>query len=176
MHTHLSIVMEDCEASVSARVNHYAYEPQYAFQTLDDQPVYEFRNALVVRGRITAPEEREDDCCEITLYGEASPARDLDARLADITALDKHGAPRFRTYRGREVPVYKPPDGLGVLDKAKGEPLWRTSLFIKPWLVEQWMALLGSSRDLFISLHECKVGRKRWVRGIELGTANPEEE
>jgi len=27
-----------------------------------------------------------------------------------------------------------------------------------------------------MSLHECKVGRTRWVRGIELGTANPDEE
>lgn len=79
-------------------------------------------------------------------------------------------------YRGREVPIYRPPHGLGVIDKARGEPEWRTSLFVKPGFVDRWLALLGSSRELFISLHECRTGRKRWVRGIELITSNPEED
>ncbi len=57
-----------------------------------------------------------------------------------------------------------------MLDKVRGEPEWHTSLFVKPALVDRWLALLGSSRDLFMSLHECKIGRTRWVRGIELVT------
>ncbi|MGQ7829783.1 hypothetical protein [Altererythrobacter sp. Z27] len=176
VHSHLTIAVEGYEASVSARVNHYAYEPRYAFRPLDDQPVHEFSSRLVVAGTIVSEGKSATNCCLVTLYGDPSPAFDLDARLEDIAELDDHGSPRYRQYRGKEVPVYRPPKGLGVLGKVKGQPEWQTSLFVKPVLVDRWLTLLCSSRDLFMSLHECKTGRTRWVRGIELGTVNPEEE
>lgn len=175
-HSHLVIAVEGHQTSVSARINHYAYEPQYAFRLLEDEPVYQFSNRLVASGTIVSEGKSAGDRCVVTLYGDPSPAFNLDARLEDIAELDAHGSPRYRTFRGKEVPVYRPPKGLGVIEKVRGEPLWQTSLFVKPVFVDRWLALLGSSRDLFISLHECKLGRKRWVRGVELGTANPEEE
>ena len=175
-HSHLTISVEKYEASVSLRINHYAYEPQYAWQSTDEEPVYELSNDLIVSGSILEPADRAGDRCVITLYGADTSVRDLDAKLEDIAEVDENRVPRFRTYRGREVPIYRPPRGLGLIDKARGEPEWRTSLFVKPCLVDRWQTLLGSSRKLFISLHECKAGRKRWVRGIELMTQNPDEQ
>ncbi|GFM28598.1 hypothetical protein [Novosphingobium sp. PY1] len=112
----------------------------------------------------------------VTLYGDTSPARDLDAKLEDIAERDEHGVPRYRHYRGREVPVYRAPKGLGVLDKSRNEDEWSMSLFVKQTFVDRWLTLLVASRELFISIHECKVGRSRWVRAIKLGTANPDDE
>ena len=174
-HSHLTISVDRYEASVSARINHFAYEPQYAWHPIDEEPVYQFSNGLIVWGIVTWPEDRGGDRCEVTLYGDVSPARDLDTRLEEIAELDEDRLPRYRKYRGREVPVYREPKGFGVLDKVRGEPEWRTSLFVKPTFVDRWLALLTSSDGLFISLHECKSSRKRWVRGIELRTSDPNE-
>ena len=176
MHTHLAIEVEGYEASVSVGVNHMAYEPQYGWHSDGEEPVYEFRNRLVVSGTATWPEDRTGDRYEVTLYGGESPVHDLNARLKDLAELDEHGSPRFRKYRGREVPVYQPPSGLAVLDKVRGEPAWRTYLFVKPAFVDQWLALLTASSGPFIGLHECRAGRSRWVRGIGLDTADPSEE
>ena len=176
VHTHLSIKVEDHEASVSASVNHLAYEPQYGWHSGGEEPVYEFRNSVIVSGTATWPEQRAGDHYEITLYGGGSPVRDLDARLKDLAELDAHGSPRYRKYRGREVPVYRPPPGLGVLDRVRGEPTWRTYLFVKPTFADRWLALLVGTSGLFIALHECRTGRSRWIRGIGLHTADPTED
>jgi hypothetical protein len=174
VYTNLVIKVETYEASVSAGVNHLAYEPQYGWHSDGEEPVYELHNRVVLSGTAIAPEKRAGDRYEITLYGSSGP--DLDARLKDLAELDAHGSPRYRTYRGREVPVYKPPFGLGVLNKVRGEPAWTTHLFVKPVLVDRWLALLGTTKNLFIELHECKVGRDRWVRSIGLQTTDPMEE
>jgi hypothetical protein len=173
-HTHLALKVEGYEASVSARVNHLAYEPQYGWHSDGEEPVYELINRVVVSGTAISPEERAGDRCEVTLYG--SQDRDLDARLKDLAELDEHRSPRFRTYRGREVPVYKTPLGLGLLDKVRVEPAWRTYLFVKPVFVDRWLALLGTTTGLFVELRECKVGRDRWIRSIGLQTTDPTED
>jgi hypothetical protein len=174
VYTDLVIKVETYEASVSAGVNHLAYDPQYGWHSDGEEPVYELRTCVVVLGAAVWPEERAGDRCEVTLYG--SPGRDLDARLKDLAELDEHGSPRYRTYRGREVPVYRPPRGLGVLHKVRGEPAWTTYLFVKPEFVDRWLALLGRTSGLFVNLRECKIGRDRWIRSIGLHTADPTEE
>ena len=173
VHTHLTLKVESYEASVSAGINHAAYEPQYGWHSGDEEPVYQFRNSLIVSGTATYPDDRAGDYYEIWLYGDSSPARDLDAKLEDLAERDEYGAPRYRKYRGRDVPIYKPPAGFGLLDKVRGEPAWHTSLFVKAWLVEQWLSLLTTQTGLFVGLHECKAKRTRWVRRIELHTADP---
>jgi hypothetical protein len=171
IYTHLSIKVESYEASTSAGINHHAYEPQYAWRSTDDEPVYELRNSVVVSGTALWPENRAGDRYAIALHG--SSGRDFDNRLKDLAELDQHGTPRYRSYRGREVPVYQPPRGLGVLNKVRGQPSWTTYLFMKPALVDRWLPLLTSTTGLFVELTECKVERDRWIRSLALSTADP---
>jgi hypothetical protein len=174
-HTHLTINVDTYEASVSAGVNHVAYEPQYGWYSDGEEPVYQFRVDLTVSGKATSPADRARDSYDIMLSGEDTPVRNLDCKLSDLAELDEIGSPQYRTYRGRDVPIYEPPPGLGVLNKVRGAPSWSAFLLVKPSMIEQWLTLLTTHSDLFISLHECRANRTRWVRRIQLGTADPTE-
>ena len=41
-----------------------------------------------------------------------------------LQAREKTGARKYRQYRGREIPAYVPPPGMGLINKMKGEPRW----------------------------------------------------
>jgi hypothetical protein len=175
-HTHLSIRVESYHARVRASVNHNVYAPQYAWDLNDADPLYEFTNEVTITGVATLPPERVGDTYELTMYGNDAPSHRLNLELKDVQERDEHGSPKYRQYRGKEIPVYLAPKGLGLLDKIRGEPHWRAWLFVSPRLVADVVMLLGQQKDLFLAVHEPKLERSRWVQGVSLQTNDPAEE
>jgi hypothetical protein len=175
-HTHLSIRVEGYDANVEAAVNHHVYAPQYAWKPDDDDPLYEFTNRLRIVGRSTYPADRIGDTFEVTMYGDCAPSRRIDAKLRDAQARDERGALRFREYRGRRIPIYNPPSGLGLLQKVRGEARWTGWLRVAPRVVNDALVLLGHGKPLFMAVHERKDMRSRWVQGVRLQTNDPAEE
>jgi len=131
-HTHIGIGVDRYQAAVTASINHSVYGPQYALSLNDDDSVYEFTNQVTITGTATYPDERAGDTYEFTIYGDDTPSHHRDAKLKDVQARDKYGSPQYRTYHGREIPVYVAPKGLGMLDKVRGEASWRAWLFVAP--------------------------------------------
>ena len=174
--THLSLRVESYEASISAGVNHNAYSPEYAWDLDESDPVYKFTNQLQISAITTWPSSRASDRFELTLLGDDASSIRLDATLKDIRARDSDGSSRYRTYRGKEVPILAPPSGLGTLQKVRGERTWTAWLFVTVGFVDQWRTMLMSVPSLYIGLHECKIDRTRWVRSVSLQTVDPSEE
>lgn len=174
--TDLAIRVTGHEARVNARVNHDAYQPQYAMNLDDNDPLYDFRNEVTITGTATWPEDRAGQAFELTLYGDDAPSSRTDLRLRDIHARNKHGSLQYRTYRGREVPVFAPPRGMGILDKVRGEPRWRGAIFVARRLVTDALILLRQKRPLYIALDERRIERTRWIRRFHLQTTDPAEE
>jgi hypothetical protein len=173
--THLNIRVESFEASAEASINHDAYSPQFAFVLDEDDPVYKFTGRVRVSGISTDPPNRAHDSYEIELLGDASHSHRLNARLKDLQKRDEKGVLQYRQYRGRQVPVFEQPRGLGLLEKVRGECAWRAFLLVTPKFVDQWIVLLQNSTSLFMSITEFKLGRARWVRSVTLGTTDPAE-
>jgi hypothetical protein len=176
MHTHLSIRVERYEARVGASVNNDVYAPQYAWGSEEDDPLYKFTAQLTLIGTSAYPKERAGDMYELTIYGDDTPSRRHNAVLRDAQARDERGSLQYRTYRGRQIPVYNPPKGLGLLQKVRGEPRWTGWLFVPTRSVNDMVVLLSHGRDLFVAIHERKDGRSRWVQGMTLQTRDPAEE
>lgn len=162
-HTHLSSRVAGYETSLSADINH-------------DGCGIPITNHVRLTAVVAYPDDRAEQSIEITLYGTDRSSSGLHSKLHDIQERDEHGSPKYRTYRGREIPVFKPPNGLGVLEKVRGESGWASSLFVTTHFVDQAIALLGRYELLFVELHECKIDRTRWIRGISLHTSDPNEE
>jgi len=108
-HTFLAVRVVDYDVSVDAGVNSAVYAPQYAWNLDDDDPLYRVKTRLTVYGTSTYPDERAGHPYELTVYGDDKPSRRVDGTLNDVQARDEHGAPRYREYRGRLIPVYNPP-------------------------------------------------------------------
>lgn len=175
-YTRFAVRVERYEASVGASVNRNAYAPQYGWDLDDDDPVYEFSNHLMIAGVSTFPPERAGDQYELTIYGTDARSHRLNATLKDIQARDKHGSPQYRSYRGKQIPVYLPPTGFGLIDKVRGERRWTAWLFVRRRFVTDMLVLLGHKRELFVSLEERKIERARWVQALSLQTVDPAEE
>jgi hypothetical protein len=175
-HTHLAIRVGRYDACVRASVNHNVYAPQYAWNLDDTDPLYEFTNEVTITGVATSPPERAGATYELTMYGNDTPSHRLNLELKDVQERDEHGSPKYRQYRGKEIPIYLAPKGLGLLDKVRGEAHWTAWLFVSPRLVADAVMLLGQQKNLFLAVHERKVERSRWVQGVSLQTNDPAEE
>ena len=175
-HTHLAIRIECYEASVATSINHDVYAPQYSFHSHERAPLYEFGASLTITGIAKYPTDRAGDSYVVTLYGDDAPSRHLDRTLEDVQVRDEYGSPQYRDYRGRQIPVYEPPGGLGYLEKIKGEERWTAGLFVAPRIVSDMLVLLGHERALYLAIHERKENRTRWIQGLTLQTVDPEEE
>ena len=173
-HCHLCIRLDAYEANVSAQVHYHAYSPEYAWRDESDELLFRYDNKVVLTGVCIEPNDRTRDTYELKVYGDNSNAHGHDVTLRDIHATEgKYGVHQYRTYRGREVPVYQPPEGLALLSKVRGERLWTAALFAPTRFVAELMALLSHEMQLYVELHECKEGRDRWLRGVSLRTHNP---
>jgi hypothetical protein len=175
-HTHLAIRVERYEVSVGASINHNVYAPQYAWRLDEDDPIYKFIMHLTITGKSTYPKDRAGETYELTIYGNDAPSQRHNATLKDAQVRDERGSPQYRAYRGRQIPVYDPPKGLGLLSKIRGEPRWAAWLFVPTRCANDMLVLLSQGRDLFLAVHERKNGRTRWLQGMELQTNDPAEE
>lgn len=175
-HTHLAIKVEHCEASVETRIEPGIYQPQYAWDLDDDSPLYRTTIQLTFSGVATYPERRAGEAYELTIYGSNSDLRRNEAMVKDVQARNEHGSPKFRTYRGKQIPIYNPPSGMGLIDKVRGEPRWTAWLPVSRLFTSDALALVNSGRSLFLAIHERRSKRARWIQGLSLQTIDPAEE
>jgi hypothetical protein len=120
VHSQLAIRVERYGVCVNASINHEVYAPQYAWRLNDDDPIYKFTTQLTITGISIYPKGRAGDIYELTIYGDDAPSLRHNATLRDAQARDERGSPQYRAYRGRQIPVYDCPKGLGLLHKVRG--------------------------------------------------------
>ena len=174
IYTYIVVLVDNFEAETEMGVNSDVYHPQYAWASRDEDALYAMTSQVRINGVCTYPDERAGDSYHLTLYSDDSPARWLRATLKEAQLRDKNGMPKYRTYRGREIPVYDAPKGLAVLDKVRGKPEWSAWINVKPRMVAETLLLTGQNRQLFLTLQEWKFERKHWIRSFGLQTTNPE--
>lgn len=102
-----------------AGINRYAHASQYAWRDTEEEPLYEFETDLEIKGTCTYLENRIGDRCELTIYGDVSPESQIYWKLKDVQIVDDHCAKKYREYRSNRIPVYDPPKGMGMFDKAR---------------------------------------------------------
>jgi hypothetical protein len=72
--------------------------------------------------------------------------------------------------------VYELPNGIGPPERVRGTKDWTGWCWVSPRTVSDMLALLPNVQPLYISIHERKIGRKRWINGLTLQTTDPAEE
>jgi hypothetical protein len=175
--TDLSIRIEHHDANVGAAVNHNVYAPQYAFRLDDRDPLYSYTIHLMLKGVATYPERRAGEAYELTIYGEDSPSHAYNLALKDVQERDEeYNSPKYRDYRGKRVPIYVAPKGLGHLQKVRREKRWSGWLFTPTRFARDLLLLLREARPLFLSLREYKEGRDYWIRDFSLQTTDPRDD
>ena len=137
--------------------------------------VFDFHTHIEVVGVCTYPEERQGASYQVTVYGEERNG-EFEKRLSDYVARDAEGNIKRRKSRGIEAPIYVPPNGIGLLDKRRGENLWNGVVWVAARTTSDMLTLLTRVERLYISIHEKRVGRQRWILRLTLQTSDPAEE
>lgn len=175
-HTHLAIRIDGYDVNLEAAVNRYAYDPRYAFRDPSGEPLYPLSVRLVIAGTCTYPKDRAGNAYEVTIYGDDARVVEWGLKLKDIPKTDERGARQYRSYRGKQIPVYDPPPGIGHLEKTRGESAWTAWVWCSVPFANGLVVLLGQHRELFLAIHECRVQRDRFVRSLTLQTSDPASE
>ena len=174
-YTLLAIRVDRYDVETAVTVNHYLEQPQYAFRERpDDYPVFEYTTRLTIAGISTYPDERANENYALVLHGDDAPSTNVHLKLSDVHEMDEYRTPRYRTFRGREIPVFRSIPGLGLLNKAGSE--WNAWVTVAPRLVADMLVLLGTGRQLYLSVDERKEQRVRWIRRLSLQTTDPAAE
>lgn len=176
VYTLLSIRVDSHDVCADASINHHVHYPESGLDADHDDPLFTHVTHLTIRGTSTYPDERAGDTYEVTIYGDDAPSRGIDATLKDAQERNEYGSPRYRAYRGRQIPVYRSPAGFGLMDKVRGERAWTAWVNLAPRMVSDMLILLERQRQLYLSIHERRAKRARWVYGITLQTTEPSEE
>lgn len=174
--TRLCLRIEDYRARAEAEINHHAHGPQYAFRDTQEEPLYEFQTHLEIFATCHDPEDRAGDRYQLTVYTETSPESSIYWKLRDVQAVNEHHSPQYREYRGKSIPVYVPPKGMGMLEKERGEPVWHGAIWAQPRYVNDLLVLLSHDRQLYLLIDERKIERQCWIQGVSLQTTDPAEE
>lgn len=173
VHTHLGLKLTDHSVSAGAGINHAVHDPRLRH---DETPVYSFSTSIEFVAVATYPEDRLEQQLILSVYGDQADMEGFSQVLGDRHARAEDGEPEYRKLRGQLVPVYDLPKGIGYLEKVRGQQSWRGAAWIPPQMVTDMLILLVGNRPLYLSLHELKVARRRWIVGLTLQTTDPAEE
>ena len=131
---------------------------------------------MELEGLCDYPDERSGDRYVISVHGWETEEGEFEARLSDRHVKDEDGTRKYRKVRGEEISVYDVPDGLGLIEKVRRKKEWSGFCWVSPGTVSDMLTLLPHARPLYISIHERKVGRTRWINELTLQTMDPANE
>ncbi len=167
------VKVENIEISLNSGMN---FETRGFFVTGENDRIYSFGSNIEITGECIYPEDRMGQKFIVTLAGSSKPSDHLELKLKDLMQLDRNGAPVYKKYKDRIRPVYKEPIGLALVDKVRGENKWLVYLQVDRQMISDSLVLASYNRQLYLSVHEKKSNRQRWVRNFSLGTTNPLDE
>lgn len=172
-YTFLALRLRQHSAHVDASINHELHSPNFR---CENTRIYSFTSHIELDATAYWPDERADEEFSFTIYGLSPYNQKLKKTLNNCHERDEEGALRFQKVRGELRPVYNVPQGIGLLNKIRGTQNWSGTAWVGPNTISDMLQLLTTVAPLYIFLHELRIARKRWIKGITLQTTDPAEE
>jgi hypothetical protein len=169
----LTIEVNDYSARVDTSIS---YEVRDARHHQDDAKVYEFASDIELQGICTSPKDRSGERYALTIHGSEPRQGEFALTLADCHVRSDSGVPKYQKARGKEVPVYQVPRGIGLLQRQRRAGSWTGWAWVSPQTVTDMLTLLPHVRPLYVAIHEVKVQRACWIVSLTLQTTDPVSE
>ncbi len=116
-------------------------------------------------GPVATPRSQGADY-QLTVYGGELGDGDFNTKFRDYVVRDAEGNIKRRKSRGQERPIYAPPDGIGSLEKRRGENLWSGVVWVAALTTSDMLTLLTRVERVYVSIQEKRIGRQRWIVGL----------
>lgn len=166
----ISILLTLYRASADASINHDARDKRHHWT---NPKIYSFGSSVGLEGTCDYPDERSGERYVISVHGWETEEGEFEARLSCRHVMDEDGTWKYRKVRGEDILVYDVLEGIGLIEKVRGEKRWSGFCWVSPRTVPDMLLLLPHVRPLYISIQEQKVGRSRWINGLSLQMSQP---
>ena len=166
----LAIKITGYHAAIDSSIN---YEVRDRHHHYPAAKVYSFGSRLELEGVCHYPAERDENNYAITVYGAEREADQFAMTLADCQVYSEDRLPVYRKSRGKEVPVYDVPKGVGLLERERGTPNWHGWLWVPPQTVTDMLTLIPQVKPLYLAIQQLREGRKYWIVSLTLQTNDP---
>ena len=168
-----AIQITNYDIYIDSSINYEVRDKRHHF---DDAKIYDFSSYIKFHGSCMDSQGINDRKYEIIAYGSEAQPGDFDLKLSDCHLQDEKGFRQFRKYRGREVPIYNIPNGIGMLTRLKGSQITFGSAWVSPETITNMLAVLPHVSPIYLSIHERLIEGQRWIIGLTLQTSDPDEE
>jgi len=154
-------------------INHETLDHRYAH---DKTKVFRFDNAIEIVSLCTWPAERYNNEFLVNIRGQDSGIHNFNSELSDFHVLDKDGCRKYRKRGNYEIAVYEPPDSIGMIEKVRGQDAWQINAWLPLSTTSDLQRLVTSSQNIYIEIHEVKIGKRRALRSIQFSSKDPDAE
>jgi hypothetical protein len=172
-HTFLSIRVDSYDVRSAAGISIFLVGTASDYLS-EDEDVFDSQTHLTVRGECIDPKERYGERYEVLVHGERASHPRL--KVKDIHATDKDDLRVYRTRYGRNMPVFNVPRGIATLERRRDDRVWSAWVTVEPNLVTDMLIVLSLNRQSYLSIHEKRFERRRWIRDLSLQTTDPSTE
>ncbi len=170
---YLSLGVSSYAASVDASVNFRVRDRRHYE---DDAQFFDFHSRLEIECCSWWPDNRAGCNYSLTIYGHAPQHEPFSMTLEDCQVRDEFGERKYEKRRGEQVPVYRVPKGVGHLDRVRGANAWSGVAWVAAQCLTDMLTLLPVVSPLYVSIHELREGRNRFIVGLILQTTDPTED
>lgn len=166
----LFVEVERFDSAVMAHVNTEVWQPR---SHTPETPIFDFGSEASITGHIYYPPEVEGWRYDLHVYGDS--LRDQASEvLGDTPLRNTDGEPRLVRRGGLKVPAFDSNHSLGFVNKIRGEEGYAATVWVPRSVAADMLGELRSDRPSFLSIHERKVDRSRFVVGVTISSSRPE--
>ncbi|RLW63948.1 MAG: hypothetical protein B6D73_14260 [gamma proteobacterium symbiont of Stewartia floridana] len=141
----------------------------------ESELVHHFETKLEIIGECIDAGDSSGHRFDIYLFGD-SKVNERIPRIRDLQERDSEGEDIYRTYRGKQYPVYKQPPAVAYLEKIWGKDRWLSSIWVTPQIVTDALLILSGLKQAYVSIHTIKEKRHYRILNLSVQTVNPTEE
>lgn len=175
-HTFLGIRIDSYEVAVGRSINSSLVGNTSVHNIEDESPVFTSTTRIDISGTCTFPKSRA--IAKYTLALRSTQINSREPKVKDIRVRGKDNLPAYRLYGRRQIPVYECPLGISTFERIRGANTWYATLSVLDRTVSDILAVLAlsASRPIYISVHEHRHQRERWIRELYVQTKDPADE
>ncbi|PCJ95120.1 MAG: hypothetical protein COA45_12390 [Zetaproteobacteria bacterium] len=168
----LGIEITNHTTAINASIN---YEVRKTRKCTGDEEIYSFNSYIEIEGFRIYPEGHNDITYSITIYGEERADWPFSLKLNDCQKIDDELIPIYRKIRGKEVPVYDLPKGIGYIERQRGIQHWRGAIWVPQRTITDMLALLPHVQPLYLDILTIMEKKHQNITSLSLQTNNPAE-
>lgn len=152
---------------------HFNWDVQQKNRRYPETKVFSISLSVELQCRAVYSDTRQGNAFDVHLFH--SPEGREALTLGDCVVRNKDGSPSYRTIRGFREPQYRLPTGVAVIEKARGNDRWSSFVQLPDGQMAFVMQMLHCSKPVYVSFHEMRENRRRWMLQFEMSHRHPDD-